>query len=111
MVGQAGQLRPALAARQAQALPAPELRPAGAPVPLAGPAVSGHKAGQQAKHPEVGDWPLVKHAAGMGQRPMKRSGTDPAFSTSRALGVFDAAAAVRLPPLPVRGLTNRYFFT
>jgi len=72
--------------------------------------MSGHKAGKQAKHPEVCDWPLVKHAGGMGLRPMERSGTDPAFSTTRLLGVFDAAAAVRLPLLPIRALTNRYFF-
>ena len=65
--------------------------------------------GQGAKHPEVSItcWP----SRGMGQRPMKRSGTDSAFSPSRALGMLDAAAAVRLPLLPIRALKNRYFFT
>ena len=47
---------------------------------------------------------------GMGQRPMKRSGTDHELSPPRARGVLDAAAAVRLAPLPVRDLKNRYFF-
>ena len=48
---------------------------------------------------------------GMGQRPMERSGTDPEFSAARVLGMLDAAAAVRLPPLPVRALKDGYFFT
>ena len=47
----------------------------------------------------------------MGQRPMERSGTDPEFSAARVLGMLDAAAAVRLPPLPVRALKDGYFFT
>ena len=50
--------------------------------------------------PEVAVW------RGMGQRPMQRSGTDPEFSASRPRGVLDAAAAVRLPPLPIRDLIN-----
>ena len=64
------------------------------------------------EHPEVSiTYPDVAVWRGMGQRPMKRSGTEPAFSTSRPRGVFDAAAAVRLALLPVRALKNRYFFT
>ena len=63
------------------------------------------------KHPEVSKtYPDIAVWRGMGQRPMQRSGTDPAFSSTRALGVFDAAAAVRLAPLPFRDLKNRYFF-
>lgn len=71
--------------------------------------MNGGSTGQKAQHPEVSItcWP----SRVMGQRPMQRSGTDPAFSPSRPLGVLDAAAAVRLPLLPIRALKNRYFFT
>ncbi len=71
--------------------------------------MTANKAGQQPEHPEVSItcWP----PRGMGQRPMQRSGTDPEFNAIRPRGMLDAAAAVRLPTLPIRDLKNRYFFS
>ena len=50
-------------------------------------------------------------AQGGGAATRERSGTDPAFSwPARHLGCLDAAAAVRLAPLPIRDLKKQVFF-
>ena len=68
--------------------------------------------GQQAKHPRVATTrSQTLCLRGMGQRPMVAKRYDPELSPTRPLGVFDAACAVRLAPLPVRDLKSRYFFT
>jgi len=61
----------------------------------------------KAQHPEVSTTQQAAlGAGGMGETPMKRSATAPALTAYRHIGSLDAAAAVRLPPRPIRALID-----